>query len=197
MAARTPRLHPAQNRGLRELRAAARQLAVHWSSLASRLAGEDARALRAGEDAARRLGAELADVTAAYNLFGSPAAEAVGGSVAQGRGRAADRFLERNQALRLALLDVHHVLTLLGYQAALAQRLEHPDLRALLARWEHRIATVERDLRRRIAYLAEDPDAAIEPVDTSPLGRAAHGAANLAGSVGEWIDRVAAGPRRP
>jgi hypothetical protein len=168
---------------------------VHWPDLATRLGGEDTRALRAGEDAARRLGGDLADATASYNLFGSPAAEVVGGSVAQGRGRAADRFLERNQALRLALLDADHLVTLLGYQAALAQRLDQPDLRALLARWEHRIATVERDLRRQVASLAEDPDGAIEPVDRSALGRAAHGAAVVAGSVGEWIDRVAAGPR--
>jgi hypothetical protein len=192
----TPLLHPAQNRGLRELRAMARQLAVHWAALAGRLEGDDARVLRRGEAAARKLGRELADTTAAYNLFGSPAAELVGGSLAQGRGRAGDRFLERNQALRFALLDAQHVRTLLDYQAALARELGQPELEALCERWERRIGAAELELRGRVTALAHDPDAAVEPVDRSPLGRAAHGAAFVAGSVGEWIDRLAAGPRR-
>jgi len=191
----TPRLHPAQNRGLRELRATARQLAVHWATLAGRLDGDDARVLRRGEAAARKLGRELADTTAAYNLFGSPAAELVGDSLAQGRGQAGDRFLERHQALRFALLDAQHVRTLLDFQAALAREMGQPELEALCERWEQRIGAAELELRGRVAALAHDPDAAVKPVDRSPVGRAAHGAAYVVGSVGEWIDRVAAGPR--
>ncbi len=37
--------------------------------------------------------------------------------------------------------------------------------------------------------MGEDPDAAIEPLDSSKVGRAAHGAAYAAGTVGEWVDR--------
>ena len=40
--------------------------------------------------------------------------------------------------------------------------------------------------------LGSDPDAAIERLDSSTLGRVAHGAGNALGTVGEWVDRKAA-----
>ena len=41
-AGKPPPLHPAQNRGLRELVATSRQLADHWESLAERLLTDEA-----------------------------------------------------------------------------------------------------------------------------------------------------------
>jgi len=97
----TPGLHPAQNRGLRELYSAVRQLAEHWTALADRLDGEPGTLeLGAGADAARALLVELADVTASYGLYGGPAAQGVGSRAAGLRTAVLDRTLERNQALR-------------------------------------------------------------------------------------------------
>src|SRR5205085_12378739 len=111
----------AQNRGLRELYSAVRQLAEHWTALADRLDGEPGTLeLGAGADAARALLVELADVTASYGLYGGPAAQGVGSRAAGLRIAVLDRALERNQALRLAVLDVQHVTTLLAFLAQVA-----------------------------------------------------------------------------
>jgi hypothetical protein len=41
-----------------------------------------------------------------------------------------------------------------------------------------------------VARLGRDPDGAIERLDPSAVGRAAHGAQFWAGSLGEWFDRA-------
>jgi hypothetical protein len=105
----------------------------------------------------------------------------------------ADRFLERNQALRTAVLDVQHVVTLLAYQAQIAEAHGPADVAIFCNRWERELASVERAVRRAAARLGTDPDAAVEPLDASPLGRAAHGTQFVAGSIGEWFDRFRAG----
>ena len=40
--------------------------------------------------------------------------------------------------------------------------------------------------------MADDPDAAIAPLDGSVAGRAAHRMAYTVGALGEWVDRRAA-----
>ena len=115
-------LHPAEHRALRELYATASQLASHWTRLGGRLGGAPGDALAGGASAARELLRELTVRTAAHGLHGFPAAQGVGGRLAGARNVAGDLVLERNQALRLAVLDAEHVATLLEYLAALADK---------------------------------------------------------------------------
>jgi hypothetical protein len=184
------RLHPAENRALRELYVGARQIADHWSALSPRLAGTPAAdALEEGTELARRLLDELASVTRRYDLYGGPAAHGVGATLARSRAHAANRFLERNQALRLAVLDVQHVVTLLSYLGAIAQGRGDDELFDFHRRWQEELAAVERLVRAQAVEAGADPDGAIAPVDGSRIGRAAHGAANAVGTVGEWVDR--------
>jgi hypothetical protein len=185
-------LHPAQNRGFRELYASASQLAEHWVKLAERLAGsEAAAALEQGAAETRALLAELEPVTARFDLHGQPAAQGVGAAIASTRNALKDRTLERNQAVRLAVLDVEHVRTLLGYLATVAECRDQAELAELSSRWEERIRRVEASVREAAIALGANPDEAIEPLDPSPAGRAAHRAAYAFGSIGEWLDRRA------
>jgi len=185
----TPDLHPAQNRGLRELVATSRQLADHWESLTPRF--KDVKALGAGAARARELIAAITPLMEARGLYGGTAAHSVGKSLAGSRSRVGNRFLERNQALRTAVIDVQHVVTLLGYQAEIAEARGDRDLARTLRRHEKSLTTVERAARKLAVELGRNPDAAIERVDASPAGLIAHGAANAVGTVGEWVDRQA------
>jgi hypothetical protein len=186
----TPDLHPAQNRGLRELVATTLQLADHWEALSSRFERTAARAtLDRGATRARALLNAIKPLMEARGLHGGPAAQSVGKSLAGSRSQVGDRFLERNQALRAAVLDVQHVVTLLGYQAEIAEKRRDAELARALRRHEKALLTVERTARRTAIELGRNPDAAIERVDRSPAGRVAHGAANTVGTVGEWVDR--------
>ena len=186
----TPGLHPAQNRGLRELYSATRQLAEHWTALADRLDGEPGTPeLGAGADAARTLLVELADVTPSYGLYGGPAAQGVGSRAAGLRTVVLDRTLERNQALRLAVLDLQHVTTLLAYLAEVARAGGDESLADACGRWERRLRRVEARARKAAILTGADPDAAIAAVDRGALGRAGHRVALTVGTVGEWIDR--------
>ena len=173
----TPGLHPAQNRALRELYAFARQLVAHWTRLAQRLGpGPDSTALEAGAQVARTLLLELADLTSGYGLHGFPAAQGVGARIAGVRNVVADRALERNQA----------------YLAALGEARGDERMRDFCARWERRLRRHESAVRRAAVATAQDPDRAIEPVDSTPVGRAGRGLANAVGTFGEWFDRRAA-----
>ena len=194
----TPALHPAQNRALRELYAAARHLADHWEGLAGRLgAGEGVDELRAGAEAGRVLTGELTDLTAGYGLHGFPAAQGVGARAAGLRNALTDRALERNQALRTAVLDVQHAATLCGYLAVLGDTRGDEPMREFCARWERRLKRLEGRARRAAIACGADPEAAIEPVDHGPVGRAGHRLAHLSGTLGEWVDRRTAARRRP
>ena len=189
----TPGLHPAQNRALRELYAFARQLAAHWTRLAPRLGpGPASKALEAGVEAARTLLRELAELTAAYGLHGFPAAQGVGARIAGMRNVVADRALERNQALRLALHDVQHLTALLAYLAALGDSSGDEGMRDFCTRWERRLRRHESAVRRAVVAAGQDPDAAVEPLDRTAAGRVGHGLANAMGTFGEWFDRRAA-----
>ena len=189
-ATEAPDLHPAQNRGLRELVATTRQLSDHWSALRPRFARTaPARTLDRGATAAERLIDEIRPLMEARGLVGGPAAQSVGKSLAGSRSQVGDRFLERNQALRTAVLDVQHVVTLLGYQAQVAETRGDQELARALRRHEKALGTVERAARKAAVELGRKPDKAIERLDRSPAGRVAHGAANAVGTVGEWVDR--------
>jgi hypothetical protein len=102
-----------------------------------------------------------------------------------------DRFLERNQALRFAVSDVQHVVTLLGFLEQVARSRADDALRAFCSEQRARLMPVERTVRAAAIELGSSPDEAIEPLDRSAAGRVAHGAAYAFGSVGEWFDRRA------
>jgi hypothetical protein len=183
-----PGLYPAEHRALRELHATGRQLASHWGRLADRLGGAPAKPLRDGAVRARGLVGELAKETGKRNLHGFPAAQGVGSRLAGVRNLAGDLVLERNQALRLAVLDAEHVTTLLLYLEALAERRGDVALAAFHRRWVSEISAARDAVRDAAIALAGDPGDAVRPAEPSALGRAGHGAANAVGTVGEAID---------
>ena len=188
----TAQLHPAENRAYRELYAYARGVATYWERLADRFAGGSAeQPLREGGVAAGALVAELERTTPEYGLYGKPAAESLGSNLARARRDVRDRFLERNQALRLAVADIQHLVTLLGYLEQIARTRGDERLRAFCSDQRARLMPVERNARAAAIELGSDPDAAIEPLDDSPAGKVAHRAAYAFGAVGEWLDRRA------
>jgi len=190
-------LHPAENRGYRELYAFARQMVEHWDALAGQLGpgSEAAGPLARGAAAARDLIAELEPVTARYGLHGRPAAQGVGVNLARGRAGVRDRFLERNQALRFAVKDVEHLTLLLAYLGAVAESRADSELAEFCSGWERKLRRHVGAARKATVAQGSEPDGAIEPLDPSPLGRAAHSVGYVVGTVGEWVDRRAADRR--
>lgn len=186
-------LHPAENRGYRELYVSARQLADHWSALQDRLGGPPAGPVfgRAAA-AARELIEELEPVTARHGLHGFPAADGLGASLARSRSHARDRFLERNQAARFALGDIQHVVTLLAYLSRVSQTSGNDDLAEFSRRWSERLRRVENHARRAVVQLGDSLDTSVEPLDPSPAGRTATTLSTAVGTVGEWVDRQTA-----
>jgi len=185
-------LHPAENRGYRELYAFTRNIVEHWPKLADRLVGTSAeRPLRDGAEAAQAVLRDLEGRTPKYGLYGKPAAQGVGLNLARTQRNVRDRFLERNQALRFAVSDLQNVVTLLGYLEQVARTRGDDDLRAFCSDQRARLMPIERTSRAAAIELGSDPDAAIEPIDKSAAGKIAHGAAYTMGSVGEWFDRRA------
>ena len=186
-------MYRAEHRALRELHATGRQLAGHWWRLGDRLGDPPARALQDGAAVARAMVTELAKQTAERGLHGFPAAQTVGSRLAGLRNTAADLVLERNQALRLAVLDAEHVVTLLRYLEALVEAREDTALATFHRTWTERIAEARDAVRDAAIGLANHPGGAILPAEPSLLGRAGHGAANAIGTVGEAIDGSAVG----
>jgi hypothetical protein len=183
-------LHPAEHRGYRELYALARQLADHWSAVAARLQEDDAaKPFGDGAAAARTLLDELAEITARYGLHGEFAAQGVAGNAAGSLTGLRDRFLELGQGLRFAVAELQHVTTLLGYLASLADARSDEQLAEFDRRWERKLRRIESAARKAAIELGARPDRALERFDPSALGRVAHGAAYLAGTIGEWSDR--------
>jgi hypothetical protein len=179
-------LHPAQNRGFRELYGSARQIVNHYRALSEKI---DEPALADAERAARQLLDELAEQTERYDLHGYPAAQSVGVTAARARSGVVDRFLERNQALRLALLELQHAVTLLGYLAAASEANGNADLAEFCSRWYDALGEQERLVRDAAIAIGRRLDEAVEPIDRSAAGRAAHGAGYWVGTFGEWFDR--------
>jgi hypothetical protein len=188
-------LHVAEHRGLRELYAMARQLRDHWRALGARIANGapvQAALLRDGSSAARGLIGELTDLTAGRGLHGRPAAQGLGARLASVHSALVDTTLEVNQALRVAVLDVVHVVTLLEYVALLAARRGDAELEVFLTGWAERMRIHEVAIRAGAVSLASDPDAAVAVAAPGIAGRAGHGLATVAGTIGEWVDRRAA-----
>jgi hypothetical protein len=184
-------VHPAENRVLRELWALSGSLQRHWASLGARLADaepEAAAILRDGAAATAGMRAALRDALTARDFYAETLAETAGRLVSPRMG-VPDVVLERNQALRFAVLDVQHVVTTLGYAARLAGTRGDEDLRALLARAERDLAPFERRLRAAAAELGTRPDDAIAPASPTAAGRAGQRVGWAIGAVGEAVDR--------
>ena len=179
-------LFPAEHRALRELYALARQFGGHWARLADKL-DPAPDMLGRGVEASKELLGDLASRTAAYGLHGVPAATGAGAWTSRLRG-AGDLLLERNQAVRGALLDLQHVITLLGYLAALAERRSDTDLANWERGWELRLRALAEEATHAVAAEAEDPERAVQPYDGSKLGRAGHKLAVSLGTLGEAYD---------
>jgi hypothetical protein len=186
-------LYRAEHRALRELYAAARQLCGHWERLAERIGGQQATVLRHGSGTCHELLDELAGRTEEHGLHGFPAAQGVGGRLAGVRNNTGDLLLERNQAMRAAVLDVQHVTTLLGYLAKLATARGDEQLAAFHLRWEARLRALEDEARTAAIELGADPAGAVVPADQGALGRAGHQVASAFGTAGEAIDASVVG----
>jgi hypothetical protein len=185
-------LYPAEHRALRELHATARRLADHWRRRAGRMSGTPAAVLTDGASAAEALLAELESRTAAVGIFGVPAAQGTGRGLA-GLRAGASPLLERNQALRTAVLDLQHVVTLLGYLRALAETRGDAELAGWYAGWEERLGPLEARARDAVRALGRDPAGAVEPAEPGALGRAGVKITSTLGALGEAIDQSAVG----
>ena len=142
-------LYRAEHRALRELYATARQLCGHWERLADRVGGRAATALTHGAGACNELLEELATRSEEHGLHIYPAAHSAGSRFAGLRNNAGDLLLERNQAVRVAVLDVQHVTTLLAYLGNLAATRGDEALAGFHRRWEERLRAIEDEARQR------------------------------------------------
>lgn len=188
-------LHRAEHRGYRELFLTAREAETRLDRLSEVIPEDGGTPLAKASVALGELVDELKPVTEENDLHVDLAAEG-GGRIGMVRSAILDRFLERNQALRLAVDDLEHVTTLLAYLASLGEQRRARKLPELCHAWERKLRRHVSAVRKAAVELAADPDAAIEPLDPSPVGKAAHGAAVAAGSMGEALDRSAAKSRR-
>ena len=190
-------LHPAENRGYRELYLIAGQAIKRLDRIAAAFGGTDVRpTLDRAAERLNRLLEELAPMTARHDLHGGVAAQGTGANLGAVRGAVFDRFLERNQALRLVIDDLEHIATLLGYLAAVSETRGDQRLPEFCRSWERRLRRHVGAVRRAAVELGRHSDAAVEPLDPSPAGRAAHRVAWAFGSAGEWTDRQIARRKR-
>jgi hypothetical protein len=181
-------MHPANHRALRELVATGRLMAHRWSRLADRLQ-DVAEPLRAGAGDATAMVQALSELGERREVPIGAAANGLGATLGQGMARIGEPFLERNQALRTAVLDAHHTTVLLHYLERLSRSQGDEELAQACVDWAHRLVPSEGAVRELALAEGDDPDRAITPVDASPAGRAAHGVAVSVGAVGEWVDR--------
>ena len=92
--------------------------------------------------------------------------------------------------MRIAVLDIEHVATLLGQLGALAAARGDHELASFCHDWEASIRPEVEAVREAAVSLGDSPERAAAPLDSSLLGRAAHGAFWMLGAVGEAVDNV-------
>jgi hypothetical protein len=189
-------LHPAEHRAYRELYAGCRQLVRRWRRLAPALHGTAAEiALQRGAEQTARLLVELGPRTAAYGLYGKPAAQNVGARIADLRAVIADRAADTGMVVRFSVLDLEYLTTLLRQLAELARTRRDLDLAGFCDEWANALEAELGAMREAAVDLGRDPERAAAPIDDSALSRTAHGAGWLFGYFGEAFDRVV-GERR-
>ena len=184
-------LHPAEHRAYRELYVACRQLVNRWGRLSSSLEGSEyGDVLEDSAASVNELLTALGPRTERYGLYGGIAAHGVGARIADLRGAFTDRSVDTGMVMRFAVLDIEHVTTLLGHLAALADARADEQLADFCRQWETTMRTQVKAVRKAAIELGSDPDRAAAPLDGSVLGRMAHGAGWVMGSLGEAVDRV-------
>lgn len=189
-------MHPAENRGYRELLLTAEEARTRLSKLGGHLElGPRAVADKAAESLGEMLEA-LKPALAEHDLHGEVAARGGGARIGMVRAAILDRFLERNQALRFAVDDLEHVTTLLAYLANVSAARGKKNLPELCRTWERKLRRQVGTVRKAAVELGSEPGEAIEALDPTPIGQAAHGAAVAAGAVGEAVDRTVAAAKR-
>ncbi len=159
-------------------------MADHWSALGARLDRDPG--LAAGAQAARELLDELRRLEAARELEVGRAALGAG-RLARARPLLPDVVLERNQALRFAVLDAEHLLVLVAYVRGLCVAEGDPELAAATERWEQALRGPADAVREAAIALGTDADAAVEPLSPG------HKVNYLLGWLGEAVDRRARG----
>jgi hypothetical protein len=183
-------MHPARHRALRELGVFAKQMADHWEALAGRVDGSAAKALTSGSVAAQRVLDEVRPLASARDLEIGPAALNAG-RFARARPPVPDAVLEVNQALRFALLDAEHLITLAKYVGALSAADGDTKLEEACATWARSLQRPATAAKRAAIALGDDPDAAIRPISKGQkLGY-------LFGWFGEATDRRAKRSAKP
>ncbi len=191
-----PPLHPAENRGYRELYAACRHLLERWRRLAAAIDDTGAAKILEGVTVyVRELLDELEDETAIYDLHGRPAAQGVGARFGDARSLVIDKSLDTGPAVRLAVLDIEHIVTLLAHLAALAKARADFELEEFCEGWAKRLRPQVKAVRGAAIELGGDPDRAARRLDDSAVGHAINRAGWAMGTVGEWFDRRVAGFR--
>jgi hypothetical protein len=185
------KLHPAEHRAYRELYVSSRQLVNRWGRLVKALEGSEmAGTLKRSAGRVQDLLASLGPRTEAYGVHGGIAAQGLGARMADVRSAVTDRTVDTGLVMRFAVLDIEHVTTLLGHLAALAEARSDEELAGFCREWESAMRPEVKAVRRAAIDLGSDPERAAAPLDSSLLGRAAHGVGWVFGSFGEAFDRV-------
>jgi hypothetical protein len=183
-------LHPAENRGYRELMLTAEEARTRLRRIAGHLDLETREACDKGSGALGEMIAAFTPALAEHDLYSELAARGTGSRIGTVRAEILDRFLERNQALRFAVDDVEHVTTLLAYMASVSASRGKKNLPELCGTWERKLRRQVSAIRKAAIELGSNPDEAVEPLDPGALGKAAHGAAVATGTVGEAVDKA-------
>jgi hypothetical protein len=189
-APRPAQLHPAEHRAYRELYVSCRQLTERWKRLAVAL--EDTPApvtlTKTAKQVERLLG-ELEPRTAIYELHSKPAAQTLGARIGDARALVVDRSLDSGAALRFAVLDLEHIVTLLRQLARMAKARGDEDQRYFCLEWAKKLRPLVRRVRDEAIALGDDPDRVGAPLDDSAVSKGLHRAGWAVGTVGEWIDK--------
>jgi hypothetical protein len=183
-------LHPAENRGYRELMLTAEEARTRLRRIAGHLDLATREVCDKGSEALGEMIVAFTPALAEHDLHSELAARGTGSRIGTVRAEILDRFLERNQALRFAVDDVEHVTTLLAYMASVSASRGKTNLPELCGTWERKLRRQVSALRKAAIELGSDPDEAIEPLDPGALGKAAHGTAVATGTVGEAVDKA-------
>ncbi|MFN2611961.1 MAG: hypothetical protein ABR536_01165 [Solirubrobacterales bacterium] len=193
-----PQLHPAEGRGYRELYAACRHLLERWKRLGDAVDDTPfAQTLTGAAGYVEELLGELEPRTARYDLHGKPSAQGLGARIGDARGLVLDKSLDTGPAVRLAVLDIEHIVTLLLQLSRMAKVRTDENLRDFAMHWAKRLRPVVGQVRSAAVALGDDPDRVAKRLDDSPVGQAVHRAGWALGTLGEWLDRRAAGGDEP
>ena len=183
-------LHPAENRGYRELMLTAEEARTRLRRIAGHLDLETRAVCDRSSEALGDMIDAFKPALAEHDLHSELAARGTGSRIGTVRAEILDRFLERNQALRFAVDDVEHVATLLAYMGSVSSSRGKKNLPELCGTWERKLRRQVSLLRKAAIELGAKPDEAIEPLDPGALGKAAHGTAVATGTVGEAVDKA-------